>query len=74
MRQFERLYAKYKAVNRDAFIKVKTKLVSYALLAKGPWVGMCAMVNHQIVTRTIEEVLSEKLAVSAHNLDYSFCF
>jgi hypothetical protein len=48
--------------------------MSYALLAKGPWVGLCAMANHQIVSRSIEEVLSEKLAVSVHNLDHSFYF
>ena len=53
-------------------MKIKCITHSYALSAKGHWVGMASMANNQMIKRNIEDVLLEKIAVCKENLDYSF--
>lgn len=79
LRHFEGLYARYRAstdvkiqTQAEVFLKVKNQTHSYALSAKGPWLGMVSMPNNQMVSRGIEEILSEKMVVCKENLDHSF--
>jgi hypothetical protein len=70
------LHHRYKASkNRnDIFIKIKCTTYTYALSAKGDWLGLVCMPNNQVVIRAVEDVLNEKMAISKENLDFSFHF
>ena len=42
---------------------MKDNLFTYAVCVRGAWIGMVCMPTNQMVKRSVEEILSEKMAV-----------
>ena len=72
MRMLGRLFNQDKRQpSKPYFAKIKTQELTYGISMKEGKMAF-AVVAHREVDKEIEELLGEKLAMAAYNIDYSF--